>query len=163
LQQADDDAAQAAVEPRLQYGALPYRRKGDLEILLVTSRETRRWVLPKGWPMKRCTPSGAAAREALEEAGVKGDVAKRPFGAYPYLKRAPGGELVPCVVEVFPLKVKFEGDSWRESGERTRRWHTLAEAVDAVDEPELKALIERFGAQRASKAEERRIVADEAG
>jgi 8-oxo-dGTP pyrophosphatase MutT (NUDIX family) len=140
---------------RTQVAALPYRRRGELEILLVTSRETRRWVLPKGWPMKRRTPQGAAAREALEEAGIKGSVADQPFGAYDYLKRAPGGELIPCHVEVFPLRVKRLNDIWLEAGQRTRRWFTVAEAIDAVEEPGLKALIEAFGLEPAVKRPKR--------
>lgn len=154
-----NDDSGAPTEPRLQLGALPYRRRRDLEILLVTSRETRRWVLPKGWPMKRRTAQGAAAREALEEAGVKGDIAKHPFGAYHYDKRQPNGEIIPCRVDVFPLRVKRQGRTWPEAAQRTRRWFTLAEAVDAVDEPELKELIERFGAQAAAKRAARRVAA----
>jgi 8-oxo-dGTP pyrophosphatase MutT (NUDIX family) len=147
---------ESPAEPRPQFGALPYRRRRDLEILLVTSRETRRWVLPKGWPMKRRTPQGAAAREALEEAGVKGDVAKLPFGSYHYQKRQPNGEFVLCRVDVFPLRVKRQSRTWPEVGQRTRRWFTLAEAIDAVDEPELKALIERFGLQTVAERAARR-------
>lgn len=154
LEPSDD--LETPTEPRLQLGALPYRRRRDLEILLVTSRETRRWVLPKGWPMKRRTPQGAAAREALEEAGVKGDIAKQPFGAYHYDKRQPNGSVIPCRVDVFPLRVKRQGRTWPEAAQRTRRWFTLAEAIDAVDEPELKALIEQFGVQTVSKREARR-------
>jgi 8-oxo-dGTP pyrophosphatase MutT (NUDIX family) len=152
---ADDAALTTPAGDRIQYGALPYRRQGEIEILLVTSRETRRWVIPKGWPMKRRTPQGAAAREALEEAGVKGEISKKSIGVYHYMKRLPGGTAVPCEVQVFPLKVKREDPAWRESGQRIRRWFTLAEAVDAVEEPELKALMEAFSSRVVAKVEAR--------
>ncbi|MBL7405872.1 NUDIX domain-containing protein, partial [Escherichia coli] len=76
-------------EPRRQVGALPFRhgRDGKTKILLVTSRESRRWVIPKGWPMKGRKPFEAAAREAYEEAGLRGAVGKRPIGLYLYQKR----------------------------------------------------------------------------
>jgi 8-oxo-dGTP pyrophosphatase MutT (NUDIX family) len=137
-------AAPAAVR---QYAALPYRHAGDLRILLVTSRETGRWVLPKGWPMKGKKPQAAAAREALEEAGVTGQIGKRPVGAYPYSKRLAGGEFVDCIVEVFPLEVERQLKRWPEQGERVTQWFTPLEAAEAVNEPELARLIAVFAAK----------------
>src|ERR1700733_14836288 len=74
---------------RVQYGALPYRftQMAALEILIVTTRQSRRWIVPKGWPIKRLTPSKSAAREAFEEAGVRGKIGARPIGHFRYRKR----------------------------------------------------------------------------
>src|SRR5882724_13290224 len=91
---------------RVQYAALPYRLSGSSpEVMLVTSRETRRWIIPKGWPQKGKAPHHSAAREAFEEAGVVGTVGRRPVGSFPYEKRLKNGDVVVCEVHVFPLKV----------------------------------------------------------
>ena len=135
-----------AVEPRAQYAALPWRRSKALEIMLVSSRESRRWVLPKGWPMKGRAPCDAAAREALEEAGIKGKVGKSPLGAYHYVKRRKNGSNLQCEVTVFPLEVSEERKNWLEKRERVRRWFNVSEAADAVEEAELRDIILGFGA-----------------
>lgn len=127
-----------------QYAALPWRDRDGLEILLATSRETRRWVIPKGWPMKNRKPHAAAAREAFEEAGVTGRVAKRPIGIYNYIKRLKNGAPLDCIVEVFPLKVEQERSQWPEQNQRSVRWFPAEEAAGLVDEPELQALIDGF-------------------
>lgn len=133
-------------EVRQQFSALPFRRTEEgVEILLITSRETRRWVIPKGWPMKGRSPYGTAAREALQEAGVRGHIQKVPIGSYLYIKRGLGGQRWPCTVHVFPLAVQRELATWREQAERTREWFSFIEAADAVQEPDLKALILAFG------------------
>lgn len=131
-------------EPRLQYAALPYRRDPDLEILLISSRETRRWVVPKGWPMKRRAPPQAAAQEAFEEAGVSGEIGEESLGAYHYMKRLPDGSAWLCRVEVFPLRVAALESDWPERSERVRQWFSPQAAAEAVDEPELKAIIGAF-------------------
>ena len=133
---------------RQQFGALPYRAVGGVEIMLITSRETRRWIIPKGWPMKGRSPYGTAAREALQEAGIRGQIQKQPIGSYLYVKRALGGQRWPCTVHVFPLQVRVERDTWREKGERTRQWFSYIEAAEAVEEPDLKSLILAFRVQR---------------
>jgi 8-oxo-dGTP pyrophosphatase MutT (NUDIX family) len=130
---------------RLQYAALPYRLEGRLEIMLITSRETRRWVVPKGWPMKGRRPRGTAAREALEEAGITGDIEKQAFGSYAYIKRGLGGQRWPCEVKVFPLLVRKERENWRERDQRTRHWFDYRDAAEAVIEPGLRDLILAFG------------------
>src|SRR5206468_12254776 len=96
------------IAKRVQYGALPYRVKGRSrpEIMLVTSRETRRWIIPKGWPKKGKSPHRSAAREAFEEAGVVGSVGRRSVGSFSYEKRLKNGGTVECEVRVFPLQVK---------------------------------------------------------
>ncbi len=128
---------------KTQYAALPYRLggAGELEILLVTTRETGRWVIPKGWPMKKRAPWRAAEREALEEAGVEGVVAKTQLGGYHYVKRGPNGEAWPCEVIVYPLEVRHDRASWREATERSRGWFKVTQAMELVEEPDLKLLI----------------------
>jgi 8-oxo-dGTP pyrophosphatase MutT (NUDIX family) len=131
---------------RVQFAALPYRRFNGLKVLLLTSRDTGRWVLPKGWPMKGKKPRSAAKREALEEAGVVGRIGKRPIGMFHYSKRLAGGELVTCEVHVYPLAVDRQRKRWPEQRQRTQRWFTPEEAAQAVQEPELAALLEAFSA-----------------
>jgi 8-oxo-dGTP pyrophosphatase MutT (NUDIX family) len=133
----------------VQYGALPYRADGGLQVLLVTSRETRRWTIPKGWPIRRLDSREAAAREALEEAGVSGAVGKSAMGVYRYQKRLRDGCTVLCSVEVFPLEVTQEDKHWVEKAQRKRAWFTPVEAADLVEEPGLKALILDFDPEGA--------------
>ena len=132
-------------EPRTQYAALPWRRAGDgVEVLLITSRETRRWVIPKGWPMKDREAAEAAAQEAFEEAGVVGRATHKALGVYHYDKRLRSGRMQHVRVMVFELEVAEERDIWPEMVERDRRWTTPAEAAGMVDEPDLQALLARF-------------------
>jgi 8-oxo-dGTP pyrophosphatase MutT (NUDIX family) len=138
--------------PGRQYAALPFRYTHSLEILLVSSRETHRWVIPKGWPMKGRKPYAAAAREALEEAGVIGRIAKRPIGAYQYVKRLKNGAPLLCTVDVFPMMVSSQRRHWREQDQRTVHWFPAEEAAMAVEEPDLQALIDGF-AWSGSKVE----------
>lgn len=137
---------QTAARKRLQYGALPYKLSGPdgVQVMLVTSRETKRWVIPKGWPMKDRKPHVAAKLEAFEEAGVKGRIGKRPIGTYFYHKRLKSDAMVSCKVEVFPLKVRKEHEEWPERGEREGRWFSTDEAADIVQEEELRAIIRRL-------------------
>ena len=131
--------------PAIQYACLPFRERADgsIEIMLITSRGTRRWVIPKGWPMKGRKPHASAAREALEEAGLVGEVGKVPIGSYGYGKRLKSGEVVHCQVEVFPMKVKSQRKRWPEKGQRSLRWFDPAQAAEAVDEPELRDVIQK--------------------
>ncbi len=130
---------------RHQFAALPWRVGAQgLEILLITSRETRRWVIPKGWPMKDRAAHQAAAQEAFEEAGVQGDITDVPLGMFRYLKRLKGDKTQLCAVDVFPLQVTEILEIWPEQEERRREWVTPEEASRRVDEPELTALIEAF-------------------
>lgn len=125
-----------------QVAALPFRRveDGSLRVLLVTSRETRRYVIPKGWPWRGVKDHRAAAEEAREEAGIIGKAGKKSIGSYTYDKRQPDG-VVPVRVRVFLLEVSRELDEWPESAERKRTWFTPEKAARAVDEPELAELI----------------------
>ena len=131
---------------RVQYAALPYRRGAHsrTQVMLVTSRETGRWIIPKGWPKKRKAPYASAAREALEEAGVVGEVGRDPIGSYSYKKRLKSGAVVACEVQVFPLEVKRQQKTWREKGERELRWFSPTDAAKAVREPALRDVIRTF-------------------
>jgi len=131
--------------PAHQIGALPWRRReGALEVLLVTSRETRRWVIPKGWPMIGRSDPEAAATEAWEEAGVKGMIDPVPIGGFTYEKRLKDDSHRACRVKVYPLEVTAEREDWPEADERERRWMDAAAAAAAVAEPELAGLIAAF-------------------
>jgi 8-oxo-dGTP pyrophosphatase MutT (NUDIX family) len=137
-------------EPRRQYAALPWRVAKGVEIMLLTSRDTRRWVIPKGWPMKGRKPSAAAALEALQEAGLLGKIEKKKLGSYHYRKRLKNGAALLCRVDVFPLRVTRQRKNWPEKGQRVTRWLDYAAAAKKVDERELQALILDFGAARSS-------------
>ena len=143
-----------------QIAALPYRSSGKaldapVSVLLVTSRETRRWVIPKGNLTSGLQPHEGAAREALEEAGVAGAVCPVPLGSFRYRKRKGSGASLMADVEVFPLAVSRQLDEWPEQAERERRWFSLADAAAAVEEPDLADLIGSFGASEFNKAASR--------
>jgi uncharacterized protein Yka (UPF0111/DUF47 family)/ADP-ribose pyrophosphatase YjhB (NUDIX family) len=114
---------------------------------MITSRETKRWVIPKGHLMRGLPPHLAAAREAYEEAGVSGVACPSALGAYTYWKRRKDGRFKKVSVDVFPLAVHAEEDDWPEAAERERRWFALADAIDAVEEEELKKLLYSFKAE----------------
>jgi 8-oxo-dGTP pyrophosphatase MutT (NUDIX family) len=125
-----------------QYAALCYRRAPltkDIEILLVTSRDTGRWIIPKGWPMKGKKPHRAAAIEAWEEAGVTGKVRKKAFGYFTYLKGIKG-KSVPVSATVYLMRVDKLDNSFLERGQRERKWVSCEEAARRVREPELKTM-----------------------
>ena len=130
---------------REQYGALCYRlKKKRVEVLLITSRDTGRWVIPKGWPMDGKSASAAAAREAWEEAGVKGVVGNEPVGSYHYMKGLANGMKVDCRVRVFPLAVGDICKNFPEKDERRAEWVDCTEAASRVHEPGLKAILIAF-------------------
>ncbi len=130
---------------RTQFGALPWRmRNGKLEILLITSRNTGRWIIPKGWPMDGTTPADAAATEAFEEAGVEGKLSHVVIGFYGYLKRMDKSDDLPIVVAVFPIRVKRLLKQWPEQASRKRRWFPAKKAAQMVAESELRQIIRSF-------------------
>jgi 8-oxo-dGTP pyrophosphatase MutT (NUDIX family) len=133
----------------MQYAALPYRLRNGVEVLLITSRDTGRWVLPKGWPKKGQKPRASAAREALEEAGIKGKVGKTAIGSYCYGKRLPQGVLS-CTVEVYPLAVERQMSRWAEQGQRTVSWFSAEDAARLVEEAELANLLRAFASDMAA-------------
>jgi len=139
----------SAAKPRAQYGALPWRMGEEgVEILLVTSRDTRRWVIPKGWPMKGRKPHIAAAIEASQEAGLRGKIEKSALGAYEYEKRLKNSASVTCRVDVFALLALKQKKTWPEKNQRAAHWFPAAIAAEQVDEPELRAIIRAFGDSR---------------
>lgn len=131
---------------RVQYAALPFRRGAHsrTQVMLVTSRETGRWIIPKGWPKKRTAPYASAPREALEEAGVVGEIGRDPIGSYSYKKRLKSGAVVACEVHVFPLEVKHQQKRWLEKAEREFHWFSSTDAAKAVQEPVLSDIIRTF-------------------
>ena len=142
------------VGKRRQVAALPWRGEGAaLQILLVSSRETKRWVIPKGWPMKGRTDPAAAAQEAYEEAGVDGVIAQQSVGDYEYLKRLKSGVARLVKVDVYPLQVTGEHATWPEKGQRTLQWMSPVEAAMGVQEPELRDVIARFARIRMPEEE----------
>lgn len=127
--------------PRSQYGALCWRmHRGHVEVLLITSRDTGRWVIPKGWPIDGLHPAASAAREAWEEAGVLGEPAAQALGLYTYDKILKTEAALPCAVAVFPLRVEELAAKFPERKERRRKWFAAAKAAKKVAEPELRAL-----------------------
>jgi 8-oxo-dGTP pyrophosphatase MutT (NUDIX family) len=127
---------------RPQFGAAPFRFRedGQIEVLLVTTRETKRWMVPKGWPIKKLGPLGTAIREAYEEAGVRGDGGPS-IGAFDYLKVMRKGPNQICEVELFLLRVTEELKDWPEKAERDRRWFSTQDASAAVEEKHLKMIL----------------------
>jgi len=126
-----------------QIAALPWRTlpDGGLEFLLVTSRSSGRWLIPKGWPIPGKGPARSAQQEAFEEAGIKGKISSKPLGDYNYLKLLHDGEQLPCVVHVFGLRHVNLLDEWPEQGQRERRWFKPEEAAAAVFEAGLSEFL----------------------
>jgi 8-oxo-dGTP pyrophosphatase MutT (NUDIX family) len=132
---------------RVQYGALPYRFTHDaaLEILLVTTRQSKQWIIPKGWPIRGLRPAKSAAREAFEEAGVRGRVGAKSIGLFAYNKSLDGnGIRVNCEVRVFPLLVKRQSENWPEIEQRVVQWVAPDKALTLIRDPGLKALVAAF-------------------
>ena len=131
-----------------QVAALPYRidAAGDVSVLLITSRETKRWVVPKGNRIKGLAPHEAAAHEACEEAGVSGIPCPSPLGSYEYLKRRRDGSHRSATVALYPLAVVDQAEEWPEQDERETAWFELDHAARIVQEPQLKQLIVTFRA-----------------
>ncbi|MBN9218153.1 MAG: NUDIX hydrolase [Mesorhizobium sp.] len=125
-----------------QVAAIPFQlnERGDIEVMLVTSRTTRRFIVPKGWPMKGKSGRKAAAIEAQEEAGVLGRTLKQPAGTYSYWKRL-ANRFVRVDVIVYLLEVTEELADWQEARRRQRAWLTPAEAAMLIDEPDLSTLV----------------------
>ncbi|MBZ7927058.1 NUDIX hydrolase (plasmid) [Ensifer adhaerens] len=132
---------------RQQYGALCFRQKdgcSEVEILVISSRQSGRWIIPKGWPVKKKMPHESAEIEALEEAGVSGRSNSSAVGCYTYLKELDDGKVVPCVVDVFEIEVTKTDKVFKERGQRVFDWVSPEEAARRVREVELKALLAHF-------------------
>lgn len=111
------------------------------KVLLITSRGTGRWIVPKGWPMKGLSLGQAAMQEAWEEAGVQGTLREKEIGRYFYYKMHDRGFAIPVDVRVFEIQVSDLLDEFPESDERHREWFTPAEAAEQVAETGLKQLL----------------------
>lgn len=128
---------------RLQVAALCYR-EGECgrEVLLVTSRDTGRWIIPKGWPINGKDAPGAALQEAWEEAGVRnGRVSGEAIGTYCYEKELSSGLPVPVETLVFPIEVHALEGEYPEASERRRKWVSPTRAANMVREPELQQIL----------------------
>lgn len=145
---------------RQQYAALCYRHRkktGELEVLLLTSRDTGRWVIPKGWPMEGKKAHAVALQEAFEEAGVRGNVEKEAFGFFDYEKKLRNGVKVMCRVQVHLLEVLDLVKNFPEKESRTLEWVAPEEASRRVNEPELKELFLLFGKQMAQTQQQQDV------
>jgi 8-oxo-dGTP pyrophosphatase MutT (NUDIX family) len=128
-----------------QSAVIPFRRRaGAVDVLMVTSRSGRRWIVPKGIIEPDLSPADSAANEAWEEAGVRGSMRPGAVGTYQYQKW--GGT---CTVEVFALDVERLEDAWPEQDLRQRRWVGLDEAAELVREEGLAAMIRALGRARS--------------
>ena len=129
-----------------QAGVIAYRiRRGKVQVLLMTSRDTGRWIIPKGNIKPGTTPSQVAAQEAFEEAGIKGTiVSSTPLGMYTYSKKLGSGEARAATVEVFLLHVQKHVKKWPEKGERQLAWVSAKEAVGLIEEPGVVPLLVRL-------------------
>lgn len=122
-----------------QSGVIAYREKdGELEILLITSRKRKRWIIPKGIVERDLSPADSAAKEAMEEAGIEGIVSANPIGEYQY----PKWDGI-CTVSVYLLRVTTVHKNWPERSVRKRKWLRLEKAKELVREEKLKVLIEQ--------------------
>ena len=126
-----------------------------LEVLLITSLNSKRWILPKGWPEPELTAAESAAREAFEEAGITGKISAQPVGTYHYLKEKKDGGGVPCRVEVFALAVTKQAHDWPEKGARDVAWLPLDQAAARVGEPGLRQVLKDFRKNHAPQAARR--------
>ncbi len=130
----------------IQFAALPWRigAGGRREVMLLTSRETRRWIIPKGWPMPGKKPAQVASQEAFEEAGLLGKiVGKRPLGNYFYQKKLPKKEVL-TEVFVYSFRVEQQLDDWPEKDQRVTQWFDATDAAALIEEGGLAGIIERF-------------------
>ncbi len=133
-------------QQRTQFAAFCYRRvQGKLQVLLVTSRTRKRWILPKGWPMDGKTPAEAALQEALEEGGVVGKALDMPLGVFGYDKIfAEKDTQTPVLAIVYPIKVKKLKTNYLEKSQRKRKWMSLSKASKKVSEKQLRAFLKNI-------------------
>lgn len=133
-----------------QYAVLPVQVvAGEIQVMLITSRGTKRWVVPKGWPMKGRKPGDAAMEETFEEAGLEGEIiGRRPLGSYRYVKGLPSGESVELRVDVYLMLVRTQLHEWPEKAERDTQWFALVDAAALVAEPGLAKIIRKMPAMK---------------
>ena len=140
----ESKAVPESIEFAQQLAALPWRRGtgGTIEVLMVTSRISRHWLIPKGWPIADKSPGESARQEAYEEAGILGVLSRNPLGNYNYLKRLKDGSSIACTVAVYGLEVRELLDTWPEKKQRERRWFKPQDAATAVVETGLAQFLE---------------------
>jgi len=130
--------------PRLQIAALCFRPgKDEPEILLVSTRDTGRLILPKGWPEKDKPAYETAVVEAYEEAGVRGKADPRPMGSFRSFKGLADGLKIRTKVLVFKIRFEKQLDDFPEVGQRQCVWLPLSEAIEAADEATLRRFLRR--------------------
>lgn len=141
-------ALSAPVREARQVGALCYRitKGGKLRLLLITSRDTGRWLIPKGWPMRGRKAHKAALMEAWEEAGVRGKAGRAPIGQFSYLKKRDDGQTILAHVDVYPVRVRKLEKRYPERGQRMRKWVSPKKAMKLASDAGLVPLIEAFAA-----------------
>ncbi|MFM1813922.1 MAG: hypothetical protein RLZ98_617 [Pseudomonadota bacterium] len=133
------------MEVHSQVAVIPYvSTHRGIEILTITSKGTRQWIVPKGWLNDKLGPEGSAAREALEEAGVEGEISDGPIGSYSYKKRLHVFSSVTCTVSVFTMHVSRQRLHWREKHLRELNWLRQDEAAKLVKDRELALLVGRL-------------------
>ncbi len=139
-------------QPARQVAALVWRQAlNDFDVLLITSKTTRRWILPKGWLIDGKSPVESALQEAFEEAGVAGRPRGTPLGTYRYDKALDDGSLLPCVVDVFAIPAGRLLDQWPEMTRRRRRWYSASVAATLVAEPELAGILGKLDGELPSR------------
>lgn len=128
---------------QLQVAALCYRKgDGGKEVLLITSRDTGRWIVPKGWPIKGKDGAQSALQEAWEEAGVhKAEIDAEPIGTYFYEKGCDDGNSIPIEADVYLAQVTKLRDNYPEADQRERAWFAPHDAANLVDEPQLRDIL----------------------
>lgn len=133
-----------------QYAVLPVHvAAGEIRVMLITSRGTKRWIVPKGWPMKGRKPGEAAMVEAFEEAGLEGEIiGRRPIGSYRYVKGLPSGEGSELRVDVYLMLVRNQLEDWPEKAQRETQWFTPLDAAALVVEPGLAKIIRKMPAMK---------------
>ncbi len=137
--------ATGTLPARQQAAALCWRLDdGVVQTLLISTRGTGRWIIPKGWLIDGLSRAESAAREAWEEAGVTGYCSVHSIGAFSFAKRRKRVGSVMCRADVFPLRVTGVADQYQEAGQRRRKWFTLDQAADRVLDSDLSALLRGF-------------------
>ncbi|KIC43799.1 NUDIX hydrolase [Ruegeria sp. ANG-S4] len=118
---------------------------GQPEVLLITSRNTGRWIIPKGWPIDGLDGAGTARQEAWEEAGVRAmSVDPDPIGRFTYDKVLKDGSAQPVLTWIYHLEVKDLAEDYPEVGQRNRVWLSPAIAAERVQEHELRDLLQKM-------------------
>ncbi|RME18602.1 MAG: NUDIX domain-containing protein [Alphaproteobacteria bacterium] len=139
---------------RRQVAALCHRQTDTgREVLLITTRGTGRWMLPKGWPMAGKPDHEAARIEAWEEAGVRpARVAEKPFGAFDYVKNHDDGTSERCLADAYPIEVETLAEDFPEAGQRRRQWVPVGKAADMAEDRGLRDLLRAFAASTTANA-----------